>query len=146
MNLNPLTALLEVGKTALDKFIPDPAQKAEAALKLEQLAAQGRSEELQAEVQILLGQVRINEAEAASENLFKSGWRPAIGWTCAISLFTYYVPYCLVATIIWAIHCIETKTLAARPDLGIADLIGLTVAMLGIAGMRSFDKLTLLKK
>jgi len=142
MSLDPITALLDIGRTALDKFIPDQQAKAAALFKLQELADKKDSEKLQAEVQIILGQVEINKIEAASESLFKSGWRPAIGWTCAVSLFSYYVPYCLVATAIWAYQCVHTETLVSRPDLNIADLMGLVTAMLGLGVMRSIDKMT----
>jgi len=142
MSLDPITALLDIGRTALDKFIPDQQAKAAALFKLQELADKKDSEKLQAEVQIILGQVEINKIEAASESLFKSGWRPAIGWTCAVSLFSYYVPYCLVATAIWAYQCVHTGALVSRPDLNIADLMGLVTAMLGLGVMRSIDKMT----
>lgn len=142
MSLDPITALLDIGKTALDKFIPDPQAKAQAVLELEKLHAAGESEQLSARVQMMLAQVEINKIEAASPNTWVSGWRPAIGWTCAAALFTYYVPYCLVATGIWAYQCVHSSTLVTRPDLGIADLISLVFAMLGIAGMRTAEKLS----
>lgn len=87
-----------------------------------------------------LAQIDLNKAEAGTGSLFIGGWRPAIGWTCAASLFCYYVPYVLVATVLWAWQVIQKGELVARPDLGITDLIGLVLSMLGIAGMRSFDK------
>lgn len=142
MRLDPITALLDIGRTALDKFVADPQAKANALFKMQELADKKDSEQLQAQVQIILGQVEINKIEAASESTFKSGWRPAIGWTCAVSLFSYYVPYCLVATAIWAYQCVQTGSLVARPDLNIADLIGLVTAMLGVGVMRSIDKVT----
>lgn len=141
MSLDPITALLDIGKTALDKYLPDPQAKADALFKLEQLHANSDIEELHAQLQLIISQTEINKIEAASPDRFVAGWRPAIGWVCAASLFTYYVPYCLIATSIWAYHCLHTGTLIARPDLGIADLISLVGAMLGIAGMRTAEKL-----
>jgi len=141
MSLDPLTALLDIGKTALDKFVPDPQAKAQAALELEKIHAAGNSEQLQAQVQLILAQTDINKIEATNPNLFVSGWRPAIGWVCGVSLFTYYVPYCLVATVIWAYQCIHTGTLATRPDLGITDLIALTASMLGLGALRTVEKM-----
>lgn len=73
---------------------------------------------------------------------WSTGWRPAIGWSCAAALFTYYVPYSLIATGVWAYQCIHTGALVSRPDLGIADLMSLVFAMLGIAGMRTAEKLS----
>ena len=141
MSLDPLTALLDIGKTALDKFVPDPQAKAQAALELERLHASGDSEQLQAQVQLMLAQADITKTEAMDGSLFVKGGRPAIIWVCAAALFTYYVPYCLVATAIWGYQCIHTGALMPRPDLGIADLIALTSSMLGLGAMRTIEKM-----
>lgn len=93
------------------------------------------------EAGVMAGQVDIDKIEASHPSLFVAGWRPAVGWVCAISLFTYYVPYCLVAVFIWAWQCYTGHTIVPRPDLGIADLIALLTGMLGLSTMRSFDKL-----
>ena len=74
------------------------------------------------------------------EHIFKTYWRPALGWTCVISLFAYYVPYCVVSLVVWARLCVQTHSLLVRPDLNIADLIGLISSLLGIAGMRTAEK------
>jgi len=128
-----------VGKV-IDKLIPDPAAKAEMQLKLATLAQAGEFKELDAQVQLLQGQIDINKIEAASDDKFKSRWRPAIGWVCAISLFCYYVPYTLAATVMWIVACWHSGTLMPRPDLGIADLMGLVATLLGMGTLRSFDK------
>lgn len=140
MDLTGLSSIFDLGSKLLDRFVPDPAQKAAAALEL--LKAHQAGEFKAADIQLALAtsQSDINKIEAGSSSIFVSGWRPAIGWVSAISLFTYYVPYCIVATVIWAHQCWITGVLAARPDLGIADLIGLVGAMLGIAGMRTAEK------
>lgn len=132
--------LIGAGLKILDKVIPDPAQKAEAQLKLLQLQQAGEFKEMEIQLAMMTAQTDINKTEAANPNLWVSGWRPAIGWTSAIALFTYYVPYCITATVIWAHLCWTTGTLAQRPDLGIADLLGLVASMLGVAGMRTYEK------
>lgn len=132
--------LINIGERLIDRWFPDPTKAAEARMELLKMEESGDLKRMATEAGLLQGQIDVNKIEAASGSTFVAGWRPAIGWTCAISLFMYYVPYCLVATAIWAWHCIETGTLVPRPDLGIADLIGLVSAMLGIASMRSFDK------
>ena len=93
------------------------------------------------EAGVMSGQVEINKVEASSPSLFVAGWRPAVGWVCAISLFVYFVPYCLAAVFIWAWQCYTSHTLVPRPDLGIADLIALLTGMLGLGTMRTFDKI-----
>ncbi|HMW73403.1 MAG TPA: 3TM-type holin [Cellvibrionaceae bacterium] len=85
-------------------------------------------------------QVELNKIEGGRSEFFHSGWRPALGWTCVISVFSYYVPYCLIATALWAHQVLVTGQLVSRPDLGIADLFGLLTSMLGLNVMRSWEK------
>ena len=40
----------------------------------------------------LIAQLEINKAEAASGSLFKGGWRPAVGWVCAIAFAYHFIP------------------------------------------------------
>lgn len=144
MALDPISSVVDlinnVGGKVIDRLWPDPAQAAEAKLKLVEAA---NSKELQEEVMqndLIKGQQAINLEEAKNPSLFVAGWRPAIGWVGATSLFVYYVPYCLTATYIWAHQCLTTGVLASRPDLGISDLIGLLLAILGVGSMRTFEK------
>lgn len=136
----PLEAIFDVGSKIIDRLWPDPAKAAEAKLELIKLQESGELQRMAMDNDLLKGQIAINQTEAGSASLFVSGWRPAIGWTCAVSLFCYYVPYVLAATVLWVIQVVNTGSLVSRPDLGISDLMGLVMSMLGIAGMRSYEK------
>jgi hypothetical protein len=144
--MNPLIIgpLIDMGKSLIEKFFPDKqkqaAERAAAELAMDQMAteaAQRISDSLLKSDEL---QVDVNKIEASSEDRFKSGWRPAIGWVGAMSLFVYYVPYCITATILWAYQVIHTGQLVARPDLGIADLFGLLSGLLGLSYMRTQEK------
>ena len=95
-----------------------------------------------------VGQMEINKVEAQSSSWFVAGWRPAAGWTCVMALWFTYVPKAIVMTGFWgyqtyiALNHPELKISAAPPfpDLGVTDLIGLLMALLGLGGMRSFEK------
>lgn len=137
--MNPLLlgGIVEtVGKVADSLFTSDE-EREKAALENRKLDI----EERRLDQTIDLAQIEVNKTEAASGSLFNGGWRPAIGWTCAVSLFCYYVPYVLAATVLWAIQVIQTGQLVNRPDLGIADLLGLVAALLGMSTLRTVDKL-----
>lgn len=149
MSLDPITALLDIGTTIINKVWPDPAQQAEAQAKLQKLAQEGDLARIQAEVQLLLGQMEINKIDAASSNWFQSGWRPSIGWVGSLSLALMYIPKALVMTYIWTYQSItilagwdgvSALAVPAFPDLGVSDIIGLLMSMLGVAAMRSYDK------
>lgn len=89
---------------------------------------------------LMLAQGKINEIEAASDSLFKSGWRPAIGWVCASSLAVYYIPRFVLGTGLWFYASWLASALQPMPEMGIQDIIGLVFSMLGMGIMRSYDK------
>ena len=150
MSFDPFTAAFDLGKIAIEKICPDPTKRAEELRKLEELKQNGDIAELNAHVQLMLKQAEINLADATSTSLFQSGWRPAIGWVGATSLALMYIPKAVVMTVIWTWQCYIVMSESAGdaasivlpmfPDLGVSDIIGLLMSMLGVAAMRSYDK------
>lgn len=147
--IDPITAAFGLGQSVIERIWPDANKRAEELRKLEELRQKGDLAELQAHVQLLLAQIEVNKIEAASDSLFKSGWRPGIGWVCAATLALSYMPKAVVLTAMWSLQCyamykagtlITVSALPVFPDLGVTDIIGLLGSILGIAGMRSFDK------
>ena len=86
MSFDPLAALFDLGKVAIEKIWPDPVKRAEEIRKLEEMRQRGDLEELNAKVKLLTGQMDINKVEAASSDRFVSGWRPFVGWVCGFGL------------------------------------------------------------
>lgn len=83
-----------------------------------------------------LAQTEINKIEAQHRSLFVAGWRPAIGWVCASALFWTYLghPLFVWAAALWAPGL-------EPPPLGVGDfLYELVLAMLGLGGLRTFEK------
>ena len=116
---------IAAGLKVLDKFVPDPEAraKAESALR-DSLQAWDKA------------QTDVNAVEAANTNVFVSGWRPFIGWTCGLALAYQYVvaPLVMWATLTVGIH------LAAPPKLD--DMLWqLVFAILGMGGLRTFEKI-----
>lgn len=86
MSFDPLSALFELGKTAIEKIWPDPSKRAEELFKLEQLKQTGDLAKMQAEVSLMLGQIEINKVEAQHPSVFVAGARPAVMWIGAFGL------------------------------------------------------------
>ena len=86
MSFDPLAALFDLGKVAIEKIWPDPVKRAEEIRKLEEMRQRGDLEELNAKVKLLTGQMDINKVEAASSDRFVAGWRPFVGWVCGFGL------------------------------------------------------------
>lgn len=76
-------------------------------------------------------QAEINKIEAAHRNMFVAGWRPAIGWLCALALLWGWI----VAPIIIIIF--PQKTV---PAIELGEAISLVMAMLGMGALRSYEK------
>ena len=79
-----IDSVLSIGSTILDRVIPDTNARNAAKEEL----ARAINEQ---DFQLALEQIKVNEAEASSDNLFKSGWRPAIGWVCGIAFSLHFV-------------------------------------------------------
>jgi len=89
-----------------------------------------------------LAQVEVNKIEAASPNLFVSGWRPAVGWVGVAGVAYQFLGYPLMQWI-WAFGQgvdLIPKGLAPPPDLQTDQLMVLLSGLLGFGGMRSFEK------
>ena len=138
MDLIGIGSILEgVGKIAGDLVTKD---KERMELELE-----GRKLELeQARIDQAtdLAQVDVNKIEAASSNLFVSGWRPAVGWVGVLGLAYQVLGYPLMQ---WAWAFAQgvdliSQGLSAPPDLDAEQLMTLLAGLLGFGGMRSFEK------
>jgi hypothetical protein len=116
---------IAAGLEIINKFVPDPQEKikAEQALRDSLLASDK-------------GQLEVNKAEAASQHLFVAGWRPAIGWCCALALGFQYVVSPLV---LWGGDLVG-HPLPVPPKLD--DILWeLMFAMLGMGGLRTYEKI-----
>lgn len=86
-----------------------------------------------------IAQTRINQIEAQHRSIFVAGWRPAIGWTAAAGLFAFYVPQYALASYIWVMQSLEANNIVPYPAT--ADgLLELVIALLGLGGLRTFEK------
>jgi hypothetical protein len=128
MALDPISAALDLGNTLITRIFPDPAQADAAKLKLLELQKNG-------ELAAMTAQTDINKEEAKSSSLFVSGWRPAIGWVCALALAYQYLLRPLGGTFAALIGVV------IPPLPGLDDnLWQLMMGMLGMGGLRTFEK------
>lgn len=116
---------IAAGLRVLDKFIPDPAAKALAEKELRDSLLQWDK-----------GQMEVNKAEASHSSLFVAGWRPWIGWVCGGALTYQFI---LTPIVMW-LASIFGVVLPMPPKLD-DSLWQLMTGMLGIAGLRSFEKI-----
>lgn len=142
MAFDPLSAAFDLGKTAIERIWPDPIRRAEEVRKLEEMKQKGSLAELNAHVQLMVGQLAVNKAEAQHKSLFVAGWRPWIGWVGGMALAYQFVVYPLL-TWLWVIlkaKAIIPPEIDVPPVLETGALFSIVTAMLGVGAMRSHDK------
>lgn len=126
-----LDSVLNIGAKILDRVIPDKAEREKAQAELVKMQLNG-------ELQQLAGQLDINKTEAQHQSVFVAGWRPFIGWVCGVALCYQFV---LRPVITWAVPSLG-YTVAEMPGLD-DNLWELMFGMLGLGGLRSYEKIKL---
>jgi len=84
-----------------------------------------------------LAQVELNKIEAAHRSIFVAGWRPAIGWVCALALLYQFV----ICPLLGYILLVFLPTIPAPPTLDFAPLMTVVMSLLGLGGLRTVEKL-----
>tara|TARA_R110000803_G_scaffold157244_1_gene221694 strand:- start:682 stop:1059 length:378 start_codon:yes stop_codon:yes gene_type:complete len=117
-----IASLLPVASKLLGKFIEDKDTKNKLAHEIATMAEKHGQEIALAQIEVL--------KEDAKGNWFQSSWRPLIGWISGLSLGINY----MVAPI-----CAGFGVTIPQADMSV--MMPLMFGMLGIGGMRSFDKI-----
>tara|TARA_R100000329_G_scaffold90346_1_gene75637 strand:+ start:151 stop:582 length:432 start_codon:yes stop_codon:yes gene_type:complete len=122
---DPITkSVVGIAGSVLNKFVADKNLK----MKLEH--------ELKTQLQTAnLAQNETNKIQAAHPSLFIAGARPAIMWICAIGLFWEFF---LKQVLAWSFGLAGFEVNV--PDIQTEGLMTLTLSLLGLSGMRSFEK------
>jgi hypothetical protein len=133
-----IQALIPILGSVLDRIIPDEKAKSEAKLKMLEMAQRGEMEEAGRAFQLAMGQIEINKTEAASDDPFKSRWRPAVGWVCVFG-FAYQV--LLRPLLPWFLTVFGVQGVPELPPIDSDSLIALMSAMLGLGVYRTAEKI-----
>ena len=119
--MSNLSSLIGPATKILDKVIEDKDQKNALAHEIATMAERHAQELAQ-------GQLEVNKVEAAHKSLFVAGWRPAIGWVCALGLFYNVILANIIG--IWV----------DVPEIDTTLLVPVMMGMLGLGAMRSYEK------
>jgi hypothetical protein len=128
-------ALIPAVVSVIDKVLPDPQQAAEAKMRALELAQKGELATLDADVRLALGQMEINKVEAQTD-LFRGGWRPATGWCCVAGLLYQFI---LQPVLPWVVALLGAEV-SPLPAIDNETLLVLLTGMLGLGGLRSFER------
>ena len=116
-------AVADLATTVVNKIWPDKSEQ--------------ERQQLASALAIVQGQLDANKVEAASPSVWTSGWRPGVGWICVAALGMQYVARPLIS---W-IAAVSGHPLPVLP--GIDDnLWQLLVGLLGLGGLRTFEKVS----
>tara|TARA_Y100000310_G_scaffold267942_1_gene280300 strand:- start:1746 stop:2150 length:405 start_codon:yes stop_codon:yes gene_type:complete len=123
-----ISSILPVVSTVIDRVVPDKAAQAKAKRALEKAL-------VDAEMAGQLGQLEINKIEAGSRSTFIAGWRPFIGWTCGAAMAYSYV---LQPVLVFGLG--QAGYLVTLPQVELGEMMPVLLGMLGLGGLRSFEK------
>lgn len=123
-----IPSLLPIVGEVLDRFFPNKEEKERAAREIEAKLTEHLAK-------IDLAQLEVNKAEARSRNIFVAGWRPFVGWTCGMALaYTYVIQPILIFGLAHFGYWVDL------PPLDMSTMMPVLLGMLGLGGLRSFEK------
>ena len=123
------TALIGPVTSLLDKFIEDKDQKNKLAHEIATMA------EKQAHEANLI-QAETNKEEATHRSVWVAGWRPFIGWVCGVALAWHFV----LSPVIIFLAAWFNVVLPTLPVFDMGSLMTVLMGMLGLGGLRTFEK------
>lgn len=117
---------VEAVGNVLDKLFTSDDERLDRAEALQRLAQQPQ-----------LAQTEINKLEAQHRSVFVAGWRPAVGWICALAMGYQYVLRDLLA---WAL-AVWAPTITPPPALALDAMMTVLMGLLGLGAMRTVEKM-----
>ena len=123
-----IPSLLPIVGEVLDRFFPNKEEIERAAREIEAKLTEHLAK-------IDLAQLEVNKEEARSRNIFVAGWRPFVGWTCGMALaYTYVIQPILIFGLAHFGYWVDL------PPLDMSTMMPVLLGMLGLGGLRSFEK------
>ena len=117
-------SVVGIAGKVLDKFIQDKDLKAKLQHEMDMQLHNAN-----------LAQIDVNKAEAASGSIFKGGWRPFVGWVCGVAMLYHFL---LQPIIVFTLSAAGITFDLPQFDMG--SLMTILMGLLGLGGLRSFEK------
>jgi len=136
MAFDPISAAFDLGITAIKRIWPDPIDQAKEIRRFEELKQSGDLKRLELEVSLLLAQINVNAEQAKHKSIFVAGARPAAIWAGVFAMVWSGIIHPIL-TWVWAF---AEMTGEAPPLMDTGALVTMLGGLLGVSGMRSFDK------
>ena len=116
--------LIEPVSQILDKFIADKDLKLKLQHELNQKLHKAN-----------MAQIEVNKVEAQHRTVFVAGWRPFTGWICASALAYHFI---IEPILIFALATQNIQLTLPTFDMG--SLLTVLMGMLGLGGLRTYEK------
>jgi hypothetical protein len=116
--------LIEPVSDIVGKFVKDKDLQAKLDHELQTLFHQAN-----------LAQIELLKEDAKSNNWFQNSWRPFVGWICGVAMLYHFILQPLLHTVLTA-----SGLQVALPDFEFSQLSTILMAMLGMSGLRSYEK------
>ena len=118
----------------LDKFIEDKDQKNKLAHEIATMADKHSHE-------IAKAQIEVNKTEAQSRSWGIAGWRPAAAWITVIAMGYHYIiqPFLVFILAMFGVT-------VDLPSFDMDTLMTVLLGMLGLGGLRTYEKKNKLTK
>jgi len=123
-----LPSLIEPISSLLDKFVENKDQKNLLAHRIATMAERHAHE-------LAKGQLEVNKVEAAHNNMFVAGWRPAVGWICAMGMAGNFI---LIPMANFILALVESEIMI--PLIALSEMMPVLMGMLGLGAMRTVEK------
>jgi len=124
-----LPSVLPAVTDIVGRFLPEDKEKRAAAEReIEKQLATHLAK-------IDIAQLEISKQEAAHRSIFVAGWRPFIGWSCGFAMCYAYIIQPITVFIL-----AQTGNLVNLPTLDLSEMMPVLLGMLGLGGLRSFEK------
>jgi hypothetical protein len=123
-----ISLLIPAVTSLLDKFIPDADERQKLAHEIATMSQKMAHESA-------MIQVEVNKEEAKHRSSFVAGWRPFIGWTCGFALAYHFILQPML-TLVLNISGITVDL----PEFDMSSLMTVLMGMLGLGGLRTYEK------
>ena len=123
-----LQTLIGPVSSLLEKLVPDKDLRSKLSHEIATMAEKNAHEQIKA-------QLDINKTEAQHNSLFVSGWRPAVGWTCCLGMAANFL---IIPMTNFALALASSNI--SIPLIDLETMLPVLLGMLGLGGMRSYEK------
>ena len=126
-DLNPISAITKGVMEGIDNLVTSDEERLEAELKIKALLQQPH-----------ILQAMTNIEEAKHRTVWVAGWRPAIGWICAVGIGYHFI----IAPMLGAYVSMnpEEFTNVILPTVDSGAFMTLVLSLLGLGSLRTYEK------